>query len=145
MTSTKRAASIPNIPTIAEAGVPGYELTSWYGVLAPAGTPEPIVRKLNAAMVGALAGNDLRDQLLAGGVSYQIGKAYNASFVPTYDLEENDFRLFTLNLQRELPDMTLIATFGYDANQDQYFGGLNIAIGGAQAPSQLFSSQAIDR
>ena len=85
------------------------------------------------------------DQLLAGGVSYQIGKAYNASFVPTYDLEENDFRLFTLNLQRELPDMTLIATFGYDAIQDQYFGGLNIAIGGAQAPSQLFSSQAIDR
>jgi tripartite-type tricarboxylate transporter receptor subunit TctC len=67
VTSTKRAASIPNIPTIAEAGVPGYELTSWYGILAPAGTPEPIVRKLNSAMVQALAGNDLREQLLAGG------------------------------------------------------------------------------
>jgi hypothetical protein len=87
----------------------------------------------------------LSDSLLAGGVSYQIGKTYNASFVPTYDLKENDFRLFTLNLRRELPDMALFATFGYDAIQDQYFGGLNIAIGGRQLAGQLFSSQSIDR
>ncbi len=84
----------------------------------------------------------LSDALLAGGVTYQIGKTYSASFVPTYDLKENDFRLFTMNLARELPDMTLFASFGYDAIQDQYFGGLNIAIGGARTPSGLLSSQS---
>jgi hypothetical protein len=87
----------------------------------------------------------LSDSLLAGGVDYRISKAYSASFVPTYDLKESDFRQFTLNVRRELPDMTLFATFGYDAIQDQYFGGLNIAIGGASTPSGLFSTQAIDR
>jgi len=86
----------------------------------------------------------LSDALLAGGVNYRISKAYSASFVPTYDLKENDFRLFTLNIQREMPDFTLFGTFGYDAVQDQYFGGLNIRIGGATAPSFL-NTQAIDR
>ena len=84
----------------------------------------------------------ISDSLLAGGVNYRISKTYSASFVPTYDLRENDFRLFTMNLQRELPDMTLFATFGYDAIQDQYFGGLNIAIGGARTPAGLLSSQS---
>ena len=86
----------------------------------------------------------LSDALLAGGVNYQISKAYSASFVPTYDLKEDDFRLFTLNLQREMPDFTLFGTFGYDAIQDQYFGGLNISIGGAPSPVP-FSTQAINR
>jgi hypothetical protein len=84
----------------------------------------------------------ISDSLLAGGVNYRISRTYSASFVPTYDLRENDFRLFTMNLQRELPDMTLFATFGYDAIQDQYFGGLNIAIGGARTPAGLLSSQS---
>ena len=86
----------------------------------------------------------LSDALLAGGVNYRISRSYAASFVPTYDLKENDFRLFTLNLQREMPDFTLFGTFGYDAIQDQYFGGLNIRIGGAGMPA-AFSTQAIDR
>ena len=86
----------------------------------------------------------LSDSLLSGGVNYQISKAYTASFIPTYDLEENDFRLFTANLSREMPDFTLLATFGYDAIQDQYFGGINIAIGG-KASAMPFTSQAINR
>jgi hypothetical protein len=86
----------------------------------------------------------ISDSLLAGGVNYRISKTYSASFVPTYDLKENDFRLFTMNLAREMPDMTLFATFGYDAIQDQYFGGLNVAIGGLGA-TPTFGSQAINR
>jgi hypothetical protein len=87
----------------------------------------------------------ISDSLLAGGVNYQISKTYSASFVPTYDLKEQDFRLFTLNINREMPDFTLLGTFGYDAVQDQYFGGLNISIGGVGASPLPFSSQAINR
>lgn len=47
----KRLDILPNVPTIAEAGVPGYEITQWYGLLAPAGTPRDIVRKLNLEIV----------------------------------------------------------------------------------------------
>jgi hypothetical protein len=79
-------------------------------------------------------GSYLSDALLAGGVSYQVGKAYSVSFVPTYDLREQDFRAFNLNIVREMQDFTLLGSFGYDAVQDQYFGGINISIGGATAP-----------
>jgi hypothetical protein len=88
----------------------------------------------------------LSDALLASGVDYQVGKAYHVSFVPTWDLKENDFRLFTLNLQREAPDFTLLGTFGYDAIQDQYFGGINIRIGGdAGGQPMMFDSLPINR
>ena len=88
----------------------------------------------------------LSDALLASGVDYQVGKAYHVSFVPTWDLKENDFRLFTLNLQRETPDFTLLGTFGYDAIQDQYFGGINVRFGGDTGPQPgAFSSLPINR
>jgi tripartite-type tricarboxylate transporter receptor subunit TctC len=47
-TGLKRSTVLPDVPTIAEAGVPGYETTIWLGLMAPAGTPKPIVDKLNA-------------------------------------------------------------------------------------------------
>jgi tripartite-type tricarboxylate transporter receptor subunit TctC len=50
----KRSAGFPNLPTIAEAGVPGYEAPIWFGVMSPAGTPRPIVDKLNAAINRAI-------------------------------------------------------------------------------------------
>ena len=46
--ATKRLASLPEVPTVAEAGVPGYTMSSWYGVFAPAGTPAAIVRTIHA-------------------------------------------------------------------------------------------------
>jgi len=49
-TGDKRSTVLPDVPTIAEAGVPGYESTIWLGIMAPAGTPKPIVEKLNAAI-----------------------------------------------------------------------------------------------
>ena len=54
VTSAKRASGAPDIPTIAEAGVPGYEAVTWFGLLAPAGTPREIVSRLHADVVRAL-------------------------------------------------------------------------------------------
>ena len=53
-TGVKRSSALPKIPTVSEAGVKGYHVTQWYGLFAPAGTPKPIIDKLNRAMVGAL-------------------------------------------------------------------------------------------
>jgi tripartite-type tricarboxylate transporter receptor subunit TctC len=54
VTSTKRSAALPDVPTMAEAGLPGYESTAWFGILAPAGTPEPIIKKLHEDLVAVL-------------------------------------------------------------------------------------------
>jgi tripartite-type tricarboxylate transporter receptor subunit TctC len=62
---SKRSPAAPNVPTIAEAGIPGYEVESWQAVFAPAKTPVPIVRKLNAAIAKALAEPDLVKKLTA--------------------------------------------------------------------------------
>jgi tripartite-type tricarboxylate transporter receptor subunit TctC len=67
VTTARRAASLPDIPTVAEAGLPGYAFDSWFGVLAPAGTPKEIVNALNAAIAKALAAPDVRDRLTAQG------------------------------------------------------------------------------
>jgi tripartite-type tricarboxylate transporter receptor subunit TctC len=61
--SAKRSSMWPELPTIAEQGLPGYESTVWYGVVAPAGTPPEIVNKLNTAINQALAAPDVKEQL----------------------------------------------------------------------------------
>jgi tripartite-type tricarboxylate transporter receptor subunit TctC len=53
-TGAKRSIALPDMPTVAEGGVPGYDVTQWYGLFAPAGTPRPIIDRLNAAMVATL-------------------------------------------------------------------------------------------
>ena len=55
VTSAKRSNAAPDIPTVAESGVPGYEASSWFAFLAPAGTPKPIVARLNAEALKAPA------------------------------------------------------------------------------------------
>ncbi|WP_219213862.1 Bug family tripartite tricarboxylate transporter substrate binding protein [Variovorax boronicumulans] len=67
VTTAKRSPALPDVPTIAEAGVPGYEATSWFGLLAPAGTPAPIVAKLNAAILKALADPEVKKKLAEQG------------------------------------------------------------------------------
>lgn len=67
VTGAKRLAFMPELPTIAESGLPGYEASSWYGILAPAGTPRDIVMKLNAELAKALEQPEVRNSLLAEG------------------------------------------------------------------------------
>jgi tripartite-type tricarboxylate transporter receptor subunit TctC len=59
-TGKKRSSVLPEVPTIDEAGLPGYEATIWLGIMAPAGTPEPIVSKLNSEINKVLARPDVK-------------------------------------------------------------------------------------
>jgi tripartite-type tricarboxylate transporter receptor subunit TctC len=63
----QRVATLPDVPTAAEAGLANYEVTTWYGVLAPAGTPRPIVERLNAELVRIMHAPDLQPRLAATG------------------------------------------------------------------------------
>jgi tripartite-type tricarboxylate transporter receptor subunit TctC len=67
VTSAKRSDVLPDVPTLAETGVAGYESVQWYGVLAPAGTARAIVDRLNAEIVRALRAPDVRERLAADG------------------------------------------------------------------------------
>ncbi len=67
VTSKERAAALPDVPTMAESGLPGFEASSWFGLLVPAGTPQPIVLKLNADVAKWLASPDAKEKLLAQG------------------------------------------------------------------------------
>lgn len=63
VTTLARSPAVPDLPTIAEAGLPGFDLTTWFGLMAPAGTAPEIVAKLNAEIVRALAAKDMRERL----------------------------------------------------------------------------------
>ena len=65
MTAPARVKAAPNIPTVAEAGLPGYAATGWFSVVVRAGTPPPIVDKLNAVLTAYLRRDDVRDKLEA--------------------------------------------------------------------------------
>jgi tripartite-type tricarboxylate transporter receptor subunit TctC len=73
VTTPKRSVSLPDVPTISESGLPGYDANTWGGILAPAGTPRDIVTRLNAEINKALAAEDVRAKLIAGGVEIQGG------------------------------------------------------------------------
>jgi len=67
VSSGKRMSAIPDVPTIAESGVPGFETGSWQGVIAPAGTPPEIVAKLNAEIIKIVSTPEMRDRLAQQG------------------------------------------------------------------------------
>ncbi len=67
VTSAQRAPALPNMPTIAESGLPGFEASSWFGMLAPAGTPSAIVARLNADVNQWLQTAEAKEKLLAQG------------------------------------------------------------------------------
>ena len=74
VTGAKRSDIFPNLPTVAEAGpLPGYEAVLHYGIVAPAGTPRPIIDKLNAAMRAALAEPDVRERIVSDGAEPLAG------------------------------------------------------------------------
>ena len=67
VTSKQRISAAPEVPTFEEAGVPGYEAIGWFGTVAPAATPRPIVNRLNAEIRAALAAPEIRERALAAG------------------------------------------------------------------------------
>ena len=68
VSTAQRSALAPEVPTVAEAGVPGYELSVWFGVLAPAGTPRDIIARLNTEIVKVLNAPEVKDRFAKQGV-----------------------------------------------------------------------------
>ena len=73
VTGQTRAAAAPELPTVIEAGVPGYVVTSWFGVLVPAATPRELIMKLNAELARTMSAPDVRDRLAADGAEPTTG------------------------------------------------------------------------
>lgn len=67
MTSSKRASAVPDVPTVAESGYPGYEAIQWFGLAVPAGTPRPLVNQLRQEFVRILALDDVKSALAKQG------------------------------------------------------------------------------
>jgi tripartite-type tricarboxylate transporter receptor subunit TctC len=82
VTSGQRSAVLPDLPTIAESGVPGYEMLNWLGLFAPAGTPRAVVEKLNAEILRVVRSPELRERLNASGAEPSpLGTGEFAAFV----------------------------------------------------------------
>jgi tripartite-type tricarboxylate transporter receptor subunit TctC len=67
VTTAKRSPLVPDLPTMAESGVPGFDISTWFGLLAPAGTPPAVIAKWNEAVVTILRSPEMRDRLAAQG------------------------------------------------------------------------------
>lgn len=82
ITSSKRSPLLPNVPPIAESGAPGYEIASWWGMLAPAGVPAPIVSRLNSEIGGILTQPESAQRLAAEGAEpWQLSSAAFAKMI----------------------------------------------------------------
>ncbi len=68
VTTARRSAALPGVPTIAESGLPGYEVSGWYGLVAPAATPKPVIARLHSTVQGAARQPDTREKLIGVGV-----------------------------------------------------------------------------
>jgi len=73
VTTAKRTQALPEVPTISEAGLPGYESTQWFGILAPAGTPRPIVDRLNQEIVRIMQAPAIKERLNGQGMEVVTG------------------------------------------------------------------------
>jgi tripartite-type tricarboxylate transporter receptor subunit TctC len=87
VSTLKRSAAFPDVPTLQEAGVPDFEVDSWYAMFVPAKTPKPVIAKLNQALNTTLQDPELRDKLLAqgseavGGTPEALGQMVNLELV----------------------------------------------------------------
>ena len=73
VTTTSRSGALPDVPTMAEAGLPGFEMQSWFGLLAPAGTPRPIISRLNAETIKALNTPEMKSAIATMGANIMSG------------------------------------------------------------------------
>jgi tripartite-type tricarboxylate transporter receptor subunit TctC len=89
VTTAKRSTLVPDLPTMAEAGVPGFDISTWFGLLAPAGTPAPVIDKWNEAVTRMLREPAMRERLAAQGAEAapttpQAFAAFIAAELPKY-------------------------------------------------------------
>jgi tripartite-type tricarboxylate transporter receptor subunit TctC len=69
VTTPRRLPQFPDVPTVADSGLPGFEFNSWFALMAPAGTPKPILQFLSAEIGKALVDPEVRDKLIAQGLT----------------------------------------------------------------------------
>jgi tripartite-type tricarboxylate transporter receptor subunit TctC len=67
LVAPQRSAALPEVPTVAEAGLPDFEVTTWYGILAPAGTPTPVINRINGELLKIMHAPELKEKLAAMG------------------------------------------------------------------------------
>lgn len=88
VTTTKRYPTLPEIPTVAENGLPGYEAAQWYGLFAPAGTPGPVSKKIEADVAKLMDNKTLRSGLSQRGAEMMYGNSVQFSAVVKQDIEK---------------------------------------------------------
>jgi tripartite-type tricarboxylate transporter receptor subunit TctC len=81
VTTPKRSPSLPDVPTVAESGYKGFEATTWFGILTPAGTPQPVITLLSTEITKAMQAQDVRDRLVDGGGDVTPGPAAFAAYL----------------------------------------------------------------
>jgi tripartite-type tricarboxylate transporter receptor subunit TctC len=101
MSGPRRVAALPDVPTVAEAGVPGYSALQWYGLLAPAGTPQPIIDKLQLAVAETLRQPEVRERLAQDGAEPVVGTSAEFAALIKTDLEKWSIIARAANIQAE--------------------------------------------
>jgi len=101
VSGAKRSKAAPNLPTMAEAGVPGYEYVTWYGLLAPAATPKPVIARLNASVRKALDNRDTREKLEQQGVETEATTPEAFGQIVNADIEKWRKIITSANIKAE--------------------------------------------
>ena len=89
VSSARRAAQLPNVPTLGETGLAGYERAGWNGVLAPAATPKDIIARLNTAIVKIVNAADIKDAFFKQGLDIQTNTPEQFATFIRRELEQN--------------------------------------------------------
>ncbi len=88
VTTVQRATALPDVPTIQESGVPGYEVSGWYGVIGPAGMPKPVVERINREINGILQVAEMRELLAKQGADPRTGTPEEFTAAMSSDLQK---------------------------------------------------------
>ena len=99
--SAKRAAAAPDVPTFAEGGMPGFEVNGWNGIVAPRGTPAPIIKRLNAEIVAGFAQVDVQERLKKQSIDAATGKPEALSAHMKSEFARYDKLIKAVNLRIE--------------------------------------------
>jgi tripartite-type tricarboxylate transporter receptor subunit TctC len=88
VTTVQRATALPDVPTIQESGVPGYEVSGWYGVIGPAGMPKPVVDRINREINSILHVPEMRELLAKQGADPRTGTPEEFTAAMSTDLQK---------------------------------------------------------